>query len=94
MTHYIDGYVKFENQQPLAYHSLYLSIFLSIREIFPSYQLKFYMHVQNDQVYYWKQDYDSVVFLCLLFLLYFFSHLSLLLKSAPFCPAYKVFGGI
>ena len=30
------------DQQSPAYHSLYLSIFLSIRENFPSYQLSLY----------------------------------------------------
>ena len=28
---------------------------------------KFYMHVQNGLLYYWKQDNDSVVYFCLLF---------------------------
>ena len=74
-------YCVLKNQPHMAYQSLYLSIFLSFQQFFPSYQLrfisatvfKFCIHNEDYQVYYCKQNQGAEIYFCLLFLFFLFS---------------------
>ena len=70
-----------ENQPPPAYHSLYLSIFLSpikisVKEILAPVRtrvLEFCIHPKRGQIYCGKENQDVVINFCLLFPLFLYS---------------------
>ena len=76
---------KKKNQPHMAYQSLYLSIFF-LSNIFPYYSpasfsakvFKFYIHNEDNQVCYCKQNQSAEIFFlfCLLFCFTFLAHLS------------------
>ena len=77
-------YCVLKNQSPMAYQSLYLSIFLSFQQFFHLISsasmratvFKFCIHNEYNQVYYCKQKQGAENYFCLLFpfFLFTFSH--------------------
>ena len=74
-------YCVLKNQPYMAYQSLYLSIFLSFQHFFHLISLasisatvfKLFIHNEDNQVYYCKQNQGAEIYFCLLFLFFFFS---------------------
>ena len=78
-------YCALKNQPYMAYQSLYLSIFLSFQLFFHLISLasisatvfKLYIHNEDNQVYYCKQNQGVEIYFCLLFLYTVFSFFSI-----------------
>ena len=75
-------YCVLKNQPHIAYQSLYLSIFLSLLAKFSVTDFsasiidrvfKFYIHDEDNQMYYWKQNQGAEIYFCLLFPFFLFS---------------------
>ena len=78
-------YCVLNNHPYMAYQSLYLSIFLSFQHFFHLISLasisatvfKLYIHNEDNQVYYCKQNQGAEIYFCLLFLFFCFFYLSI-----------------